>query len=44
MLVFTILKNWVSVCGAADRFLSDNGGEFDNESFLELRESLNSTV
>ena len=44
VILQTILKNWVSVYGAADKFHSDNGGEFANESFLELCESLNITV
>ena len=44
VILQAILKNWVSIYGAADKFLSDNGGEFANESFLELCESLNITV
>ena len=44
VILQAILKNWVSAYDAADKFLSDNGGEFANGSFLELGESLNITV
>ena len=44
VILQAILKNWLSVYGAAVKFLSDNGGEFANESFLELCESLKITV
>ena len=43
VILQAILKNWISVYGAAE-FLSDNGDEFANESFLELCESLNIRV
>ena len=44
VILQAILKNWVSIYGAADKFLSDNGGKSANESFLKLCESLNITV
>ena len=44
MIFQAILVNWVSVYCAADKFLSDNGGGFANESFLELCASLNITA
>ena len=41
VIIESILKNWISVFGLADQFLSDNGGEFANEKFMEMCESLN---
>ena len=41
VIIESILKNWISVFGSADQFLSDNGGEFANEKFMEMCESLN---
>ena len=40
MIIKSILKNWNSVFGLADQFLSDNCGEFANEKFMEMCESL----
>ena len=39
-----ILSNWISVNGAAEKFLSNNGGEFVNEEFLTLCEQFNIVV
>lgn len=39
-----IFSNWISVYGTTDKFLSDNGGEFINESFLEMCEQMNIKV
>ena len=44
VILQSVLKNWVSAYGAANKFLSGNGWEIANESFLELCESLNITV
>ena len=41
VIIESILKNWISVFGTTDQFLSDNGGEFANEKFMEMCESLN---
>ena len=39
-----IFKIWISVYGSAEKFLSDNGGEFCNQDFLNLCEAFNITV
>lgn len=39
-----IFEGWVSVFGPPKKFLSDNGGEFANEEFLKMAESLNVRV
>ena len=44
VIVNAILSNWISVYGAAEKFLSDNGGEFVNEEFLILCEQFNIVV
>ena len=41
VIIESILTNWISVFGSADQFLSDNGGEFANEKFMEMCVSLN---
>ena len=33
-------KIWISVYGAPEKFLTDNGGEFANRKFIEMTESL----
>ena len=35
-----IFKIWVSVYGAPEKFLTDNGGEFASAKFIEITESL----
>ena len=35
-----IFKIWISVYGVAEKFLTDNGGEFANNKFMEMCESL----
>ena len=44
VIMNAILSNWISVYGAAEKFLSNNGGEFVNEEFLILCEQLNIVV
>ena len=44
VIMNAILSNWISVYGAAEKFLSDNGGEFVNEEFLILCEQFNIIV
>ena len=39
-----ILRNWISIYGSADQFLTDNGGEFVNDDFLKLSEASNIKV
>ena len=39
-----IFKVWVSVYGAPEKFLANNGGEFANAKFIEMAESLGITV
>ena len=44
IIIKSIFKNWVSVYGAPIKFLSDNGGEFMNASFIEMCEQMNIAV
>ena len=44
VIVKSILKNWIAVYGSLLKFLSDNGGEFANEQFIDLCEQMNITV
>ena len=37
-------QSWISVFGPPAKFLSDNGGEFNNGKFRELCESMNITI
>ena len=39
-----ILRNWISIYGSADQFLTDNGREFVNDDFLKLCEAFNIKV
>ena len=43
-IIKELFKIWIGVYGIPQRFLSDNGGEFSNESFRELCEKVNITV
>ena len=36
-----LFSHWISIYGSTEKFLTDNGGEFLNEEFLELCESFN---
>ena len=40
-IVSGIIKCWISIFGPPMKFLTDNGGEFANELFVELAESFN---
>ena len=40
MLIF---KNWISIFCTAGSLLTDNGGEFANQKFLDMCESMNIT-
>ena len=44
IIIKSIFKNWVSVYGVPIKFLSDNGGEFMNASFIEMCEQMNIAV
>ena len=39
-----IFKHWIALFGAPSRFLSDNGGEFNNKRYEEMAELLNIEV
>ena len=43
-VVNTILKIWVSVYGATNKFLVDNGGEFANLDFINTAEQFGITI
>ena len=44
VIVDTIFKHWISLFGTPGKFLSDNGGEFGNETFREMGEGFNIRV
>ena len=39
-----IFSHWIGIYGSAGKFLTDNGGEFVNDQFLELCEAFNICV
>ena len=39
-----ILRNWISIYGSANQFLTDNGGVFVNDNLLKLCEAFNIKV
>ena len=39
-----IFTSWIQVFGTPEKFLTDNGGEFANQQFLDLCESMNIQV
>ena len=43
-IVRAIMMHWLCLFGSPQQFLSDNGGEFVNDEFLELAEKFNITV
>ena len=43
-IIRMICEGWISVFGPPKKFLSDNGGEFANEKFLQLAEEMNIRV
>ena len=43
VIVDEFLKCWVAVFGAPLKVLSDNGGEFANEAFMDMCQNLNIT-
>ena len=40
----TLIKNWIAIFGAPRVFLSDNGGQFNNELLREVCEQFNITI
>jgi transposase InsO family protein len=40
-IIDSIFSMWITYFGAPRKFLSDNGGEFSNDSFREMTEKLN---
>ena len=40
-IIKMICEGWISIFGPPKKFLSDNGGEFSNEKFLQLAEQMN---
>ena len=43
-IIRQIFRVWISVYGCPEKFLMDNGGEFNNEHFRQLCEKVNITV
>ena len=41
MIIDLTFEHWIALFGAPNRFLSDNGGEFNNELYKEMAELLN---
>ena len=37
VVIKAIFKSWIQVYGSAEKFMSDNGGEFANKKFIETR-------
>ena len=44
MIIDLIFKHWIALFGTLNRFLSDNGGEFNDELYKEMAELLNIEV
>ena len=40
-IIRKIFQVWISVFGTADKFLVDNGGEFNNDEFISMCENVN---
>ena len=43
-VIKAIFSHWISIYGTTEKFLTDNGGEFVNNDFLDMCEQLNITV
>lgn len=43
-IISGIFKSWIQIFGPPKKFLTDNGGEFANEKFLKMAESMNIRV
>ena len=44
VIIKSIFKNWITIYGRPEKFLSDNGGEFMNHQFIELCEKMSISV
>ena len=44
VVIKEIFRIWISIYGCPEKFLSDNGGEFNNDEFREMCEKMNITV
>ena len=44
VIIKSIFKNWITIYGRPNKFLSDNGGEFMNHQFIDLCEKMNISV
>ena len=44
VIIDKIFKHWIAIFGTPNLFLSDNGGEFNNELFREMGEQLNINI
>ena len=40
-IIRAVIKFWIGIFGSPDKFLSDNGGEFINDEFVEFAEKFN---
>ena len=41
VVIKAVFKSWIQVYSSAEKFMSDNGGEFANKKFIEICESMN---
>ena len=44
VIIDKIFKHWIAIFGTPNFFLSDNGGEFNNELFREMGRHLNINI
>ena len=44
VIIDKIFKHWIAIFGTPNLFLSNNGGEFNNELFREMGEQLNINI
>ena len=44
VILKSIFKNWISIYGRPQKFLSDNGGEFMNHQFIDMCEKMSISV
>lgn len=44
VILHAVMTGWIAKFGSPRQFLSDNGGEFSNEAFIEMAESFNIRV
>ena len=44
VIINKIFKHWLTLFGTPNLFLSDNGGEFNNDVFREMGEQLNINI